>query len=389
MKALLWVLALFALAVGVSLAAHYNDGYLLVVLPPYRAEISANLAIVLLIAGFLTAYALLRAMALTLALPRRVRAFRERRRRERVSHDFYAVVRLFFEGRYGQALKKAGEAHFADHSPGLAALLAARAAQRLHEPEKQQTWLARAVQNDPKMRPACLMLEAELHIEMHRFAEALGALKRRRELAGRHIAALRLELRARQGTGDWDEVLRIARRLERRHALSARSAQEITREAHQENIRVRRLDLAALQAYQRAMPEREANPLVARAYAEALIGLAAYEDAQRFIEAQLERQWDSHLAGLYGLARGGDLPAGIACAERWLLVHRDDPELLLALGRMCVAERLWDKGKSYLEASLAVVDRREVRLELARLCELSARAAEAMTHYRAAAEQTA
>ena len=49
MKGLLWVLALFALAVGISLAAHVNDGYVLLVLPPYRAEISLNLAILLLL----------------------------------------------------------------------------------------------------------------------------------------------------------------------------------------------------------------------------------------------------------------------------------------------------------------------------------------------------
>ena len=81
MKGLLWLLTLFALAAGLALAAHVNDGYILLVLPPYRAEISLNLAIVLLLAGFAVAYALLRGVALTLALPTRVRAFRERRRR--------------------------------------------------------------------------------------------------------------------------------------------------------------------------------------------------------------------------------------------------------------------------------------------------------------------
>lgn len=389
MKALLWVLALFALAVGVSLAAHYNDGYLLLVLPPYRAEISANLAVVLLIGLFVMIYALLRAMALTLALPRRVRAFRERRRRERVSQGFYDVVRLIFEGRYSQALKKAGEAHHAEHSPGLAALLAARAAQRLREPEKQQAWLARAAQDDAKMRPACLMLEAEMHIEMRRFDEAIDALQRLQQLAGRHIAALRLELRARQGAGHWDEVLRLVRLLDKRHALAAESVQEITLKAHQENIRARRFDLAALQAYRRAMPEHEASPRLARAYAQALGELDADEDAQRVIEEQLGRQWDSQLAGLYGTAQGGPLLARIACAERWLPQHRDDPELLLALGRMCLGQRLWGKAQNYLEASLSLADRREVRLELARLFELTERSDEAMRHYRAAAEQTA
>jgi HemY protein len=45
-KALFWLLALFALAVAVALGARYNDGYVLLVMPPWRAEISLNLFIV-------------------------------------------------------------------------------------------------------------------------------------------------------------------------------------------------------------------------------------------------------------------------------------------------------------------------------------------------------
>lgn len=385
MRGLLWLLTLFALATGLALAAHFNDGHILLVLPPYRAEISLNLAIVLVLGAFVVVYALLRGLALTLALPKRVRAFRERRRRERVADDFYNVTRLIFEGRYSQAMKKAAEAHAVGHSPAQAALLAALAAQRLREPNKQQEWLARAVQDDARMRPAGLMLEAEMQIEMRRFDAAVDALKRHQELSGRHIAALRLELRAQQGCGHWDEVVRIARLLEKRQALLPELAQEIKFKAHRENIRARRFNLAALQAYQKAMPASEADPRLARAYAAALLELGAHDEAQRFIEVALEREWDSRLAGLYGLTRGGDLAARIASADRWLPQHRDDPQLLLALGRMCLEQRLWGKAQSYLEAALSLSDRREVRLELARLFELTERGEEAMPHYRAAA----
>ena len=82
MRGLLWVLTLFALAVGISLAARFNEGYVLLVLPPYRAEISLNLAILFFLGGFVIVYALLRGVALTLSLPGRVREFRQRRQRE-------------------------------------------------------------------------------------------------------------------------------------------------------------------------------------------------------------------------------------------------------------------------------------------------------------------
>jgi len=389
MRGLLWVLSLFALAVGVSLAARFNDGYMLLVFPPYRAEISLNLAIILIIAAFAALYGVLRGVALTLSLPGRVRAFREARRRDKAAGTFHDAMRLLFEGRFSQALKKAGEAHEAGQSPGLAALIAARAAQRLREPYKQEAWLERASLDDPQMQSARLMLEAEMLIDARRFDEAVDALQRLQKLAGRHIAALRLELKAQQGCGNWDEVLRIARLLEKRGALLPELAQEIKLKAHRENVRQRQAEVGELTAYLRQVPARENSPRLARAFAEALVGRGAHDEAQRIIETQLDAEWDPALVRLYGRSTGGELTSRIARGEKWLAQHPDDAQLLLALGRLCLAQRLWGKAQSYLEASLSLADQREVRLELARLFEQTERSTEAMRHYRAAVEQFA
>lgn len=387
MRGLLWLLSLFALAVGISLAARFNDGYLLLVMPPYRAEISLNLAIVLALLGFAAAYGLLRGLALLLSLPRRARQFRESRRRDKAFVAFHDAMRLLFEGRFSLALKKAAEAHAGGPAPGLSALLAARAAQRLHEPAKQQAWLERASLDDPQMQVAGLMLEAEMCLETRRFDDAVAALQRLQKLAGRHIAALRLELRAQQGCGNWDEVLRIVRLLEKHGSFLPELAQEIRLKAHEENVRQRCANLDELRAYLRQVPARESSPRLARVFAEALLDLAADDEAQRIIEEQLDSEWDSALIRLYGRSTGSNVTARIARADGWLQRHPDDPQLLLTLGRLCLAQRLWGKAQSYLEASLSLADRREVRLELARLFEKTERAAEAMAHFRAAAEQ--
>ena len=221
MRGLLWVLALFALAVGISLAMHVNHGYVLLVLPPYRAEISLNLAILLLLLGFAALYGFLRAASLTLSLPRRVREYRARRAHEKSAEAFTEGVRLLFEGRFGKAMKKAAEASRGEPSNALAALLAARAAQLLGEPESLKEWLERASSLDPKMRQACLMLEAEMHLDARRFAEAVEVLAQLQKLAGTHVAALRLQLRAQQGCGNLEEAGRITRQLEKHGVLPA------------------------------------------------------------------------------------------------------------------------------------------------------------------------
>ena len=73
MKTLLWIVGITVLAVAVTLAAHYNAGYVLLVLPPYRVEFSVNLLIVLLAVGFAAGYAAVRFIFATLRLPRQVR----------------------------------------------------------------------------------------------------------------------------------------------------------------------------------------------------------------------------------------------------------------------------------------------------------------------------
>lgn len=257
MRGLLWVVTLFALAVGASLAAHFNEGYVLLVLPPYRVELSLSVLAIICLAAFLLFYFVLRTVALTRSLPRRVREYRQRRQNEKMVEVFYDATRLLFEGRFTQAMKKAEEAHAAGHSPALAALLAARSALRLHEPEKMKAWLERALQADEKMQFACLMLEAEMHIELRQYADALLILNRLHELSGRHVAALRLELRAQQGVGNWDEVLRIVRLLEKHKAVLRESTLELKRKAHQENIRAMRHDPLRLAEYQRSIPAEE------------------------------------------------------------------------------------------------------------------------------------
>ncbi len=388
MKGLFWILSLFALAVGLSMAASFNEAYLLLVLPPWRAEVSLNLAIVVLLAAFVILHLLLRGIALTLALPGRVREYRARRQQARAAAIFQEAVRLLFEGRFGHALKKAAEAHSAGEAPGLAALIAARAAQRMREPGKQQGWLDRATLDDSRTEAARLMLEAEMCIDGRRFEEAVAVLARLHQLTGRHIAALKLELRAQRGCGNWDEVLRIVRQLEKRDALSSEAARELKLQAHRENLARHAGDRTQLLSYLDKLPAGEIEPRLTQVAVEALVALDAHDAARRLIERQLEREWDEALVELYGRGDSGDgadIAARLARAEGWLGQHPHEAALLVALGRLCARQQLWGKAQSYLEASLSLADTRDAHLELARMADALGRETEANRHYRIAA----
>lgn len=79
------------------------------------------------------------------------------------------------------------------------------------------------------VQQARLLFEAETLVETGRFADALEVLRHLQNSSGTYIAAMRLELRAQQGLGNREEMLRIAGRLENLKALPVELAREIGR----------------------------------------------------------------------------------------------------------------------------------------------------------------
>lgn len=385
MRGLLWLLTLAALAVGLSLAARYNDGYVLVVLPPWRMEMSLNLLLVLLVAGFLLLHLLLRAVVATLGLPAKVQAFRRRRARDKAAAALTDALRLLHEGRYGHAVKAAERAWEAGHAPGLAALVALRASHGLHDAEREREWQERARAAGSEVRAARLMTEAELALDARDFDAAHEALEQLAKHEGRHIAALRLSLRAEQGAGNWREVLKLTRQLEKHDALTADQAAPLRARAHREII-PQMADVGQIVRYWHDMPAADRlEPRLAQQAARTLVSLGGCAEAATLIEDFLDERWDSSVLGLYADCEGGDTLARIAHAEKWLAAHPRDEQLLLALGRLCRRQKLWGKTQSYLEASLATRASRGAHIELAQLLEHLERGDEANRHYRAAA----
>jgi len=386
MRGLLWLLVLSALAVALSLSMRGHGGYALFVLPPWRAEISLNLLAVLLIAVFAAGYFLLRVVWHALRLPSYVRAFRERRRDEKGHAAALGAIQALFEGQFVRAEKLASGAAELGTAPGLASLLAARAAQRLRNFGRRDQWLERAKEGDGEWRLARLMTAAELLLEERRFVEARAVLRELTVGRPRHVAALLLSLRAEQGMANWEEVLRVANLLEKRDAMPPEALDSVRVNARIAILSRKTADREGLARHWEDTPRSErVRPKIAEAAARAFIELGDCRKAHRIIEEGLERNWDGALALLYGECTDEDAFERIERAERWLSERPGEAELLLTLGRLCVQRELWGKAQSYLEASLATQPTQAAHVALARLFERIGRTEEANRHFRASA----
>ena len=128
-------------------------------------------------------------------------------------------------------------------------------------------------------------------------------------------------------------------------------------------------DNGAMQAVWSATPKQvRSDPEVVAAYARLLIGNGLLVDAEALTRDAIRHQWSEQLAYLYGLI---DLNPSkqLSTAEGWLEREPHNPLLLLTLGRLCLRNRLWGKGKSYLEASIGLGPRAETYQELGALLE--------------------
>jgi HemY protein len=387
MRLALWSMILAAVAVGIALFARHSTGYVVIVSAPYRIELSLNLLIFLILAGYLAFYTLARLITTLVMIPERVRAYRAERTRGKLRQALNDALLAFFQGRYASAEKSAAAALTGDETKGVAAIIAARSAHELGRFNEREQFLAQAKGAAPEVDQARLTTLADLLVSQERYDEALAVLNDLSARDSRNLRLLRLKLQAEQATRNWDEVLATVAALAKLGGLGPAEAAAARRAAHLGNLNRKAQDAAALAAYWKQLPENvRVDPSVAATAARYHLALGGNAEAQAIIEQALEREWNAGLVALYGEAAGSDAMPQIERAEKWLRSHARDPALLLALGKLCLRQELWGKAQSYIEASLALEPTHDGHMTLAALMERIGRHQEAVQHFRRSAE---
>ncbi|MEW5771393.1 MAG: heme biosynthesis HemY N-terminal domain-containing protein [Pseudomonadota bacterium] len=130
MRAAFWLLALFAMAVAVTLLARVDQGYVIVVFPPWRMEMSFLLTVVLLAGGFVLISFLMHLARTALRLPEDLRAWRRQRHQAAADEALLEALRAHFDGdarKLDKLLRKARDCGAQDLLARLKARLPAEA----------------------------------------------------------------------------------------------------------------------------------------------------------------------------------------------------------------------------------------------------------------------
>jgi HemY protein len=383
MRWLLWFLLILIIAIGLSLIASNNEGYVLIVRPPYRLELSFNLLIILVVLAFAAMHLLLRMLNYARHLPASVKAYKESQRLRDGRAALVEALHALVDGRYQVAEKNAAKALALGEDAGLSALVAARASHKLKRKSQRDFYLAEAERLAPQAAIARLLTQAELLLDDRQYTQALQVLQHLDRIEGKYPPALKLELKVHLHLNNWDHVLTVLQHLEKQDVLPSWQFKQYRQQAHLQLIKRYAEDTKKLHAYWKKLaPEEQLNSRIAEAAALAFTAAGEGNQAAKVLEMSLTKTWDSNLAALLGDCETDDPIKQLQQAEYWLTAREGDAKLLLALGKMCIRQRLWGKAQSYLEASISLEPTASAYYMLANMLESRGEHQMAAEHYR-------
>jgi HemY protein len=360
-------------ALGFAVAQH--SGYVLIAYQSFRYEASLWATLAAIAVVWLLIWGIKVLVELVMTSSGVVNPWSRRNRSRRVQVAIEHGQLDLAEGRWASAQRHLYRAAEAERQPLLYYLGAARAANEQGNYAECDHLLERALERQPQAELAIALSHAQLQTDRGDTDGALVTLQAMHDRHPHNAQTLRQLQRLYQQRGEWSSVIRLLPELRKDKVLPPAELAELERRAWGENLSLaaqREEDgTVGLQSLNRAWQQltsaqRQEAPLVL-AYAEQLRQLGAQVEAEDVLRSALKRKYDSHLARLYGLVRGGDPARQLQTAEGWLKEHPGDPSLLLTLGRLCLQTSLWGKARDYLESSLRVQRNPEACAELARL----------------------
>ncbi|HYF19094.1 MAG TPA: heme biosynthesis HemY N-terminal domain-containing protein [Ramlibacter sp.] len=417
MRAALWLLALFGIAVAVALFAGNNQGTVTVFWPPYRIDLSLNLVLLLLLGAFLFLHAALRALSALFDLPRQALRWRTQQR-ERGMHAFLLdALSHLLAGRFTRSRKSAEQAlaqeatlRASGAAPAnaaqirtLAHLLAAESAQALQDRAAREEHLRQALEESggreaQETHEGALMRAARWSLDDREPDAAMGWLRNLPTGAGRRTLALRMKLKAARLTRHTAEALETARLLAKHRAFSAAAAESLVRGLATDLLNGAH-DPAQLQkAWSELEPGERAMPELAVHAAQRLVTLGG--------DAELARQWllpvwerQDQLGESLKVKLVCALEAGLDSIDAaWLArieaaqrANPRDANLQYLAGMACMKRQLWGKAQQLMrQAALGLKDaklHRNASRALAQLAEERGDDGAAAAAWKAAAQE--
>lgn len=366
----LLIIIAIALLVGASLiwVAEFEPGYVLMQYAGWSLETSlivfAVAFVLLVVAGYIS----LRSLVLVKQAPGKLSNWRINKRHRRAAKALTRGLILLEEGRWSDAervlLRHAGNSE----TPLLHYLSAARAAQKQNAAGRRDNYLRLAHETTEGADVAVGVVQAELQLAANQKEQALATLQHLRELSPKHPYVLQLLQKLYSEMNQWQDVQDVLPDLRKRHVLASDDVKSLSTDAlvGQLEAAVAQKDWQGMsEVWQKSPTKIRQTEAMLNAYVVGLIAQDRGDEAAPLIESYLRNQWSDKLVYQYGLIDHSDKTSKLAIAEKWLNKQQDNPWLLLTIGRLLKANKMWQRAEAFFQDSIRFGARGETYQELA------------------------
>ncbi|MBC7734508.1 MAG: heme biosynthesis protein HemY [Bacteriovorax sp.] len=412
MRNVIWILLLAGVAVVAAAALGTNDGLVTFYWRGWRADVSLNLFLGLLIGTcfvFVTAIQTARSL---IGLPQRAREWRVARRDRNAQASLRDALAQYFGGRYSRAQKSAERAlTIQSDTPELAQdneftvlshLLAAGSAHRLQDRAGRDQQLKRALDLSRRSASArsaeegARLLAAEWAIDDRDAPRAMELLGELPQGVARRTHALRLRLQATRLGRQPQEALKTARLLAKHQGFSKVAALGLLRSLAFESLETAHDADQLRRVWLQFEGVDRRDAFVAARAAERAVALGAFDDARAWLRPFWDRlpelAADERVAVAVALASAvnGIGPEWLPRLEATAQAFPREGAVALAAGSVLAERQLWGKARSLMEqaaadVSLGAAPRRAALCALAALAQRDADDARAAQYFEAAA----
>ncbi len=331
---------------------HQNNGTVIFLMPPYRVEVAATLAICGVLFFFMILNVSLKVCFLLFNLPTILKKNRTKKKMETAMNGFVQSVKYWMQGSHEKSLSELKKVLKNGYAKEVTQAFAFLLSDKLGRAEERDRYIKDLREAFPEEAALIGFIEAKSAFDKNNFECVLRILADGRSLKEKPSSELRLLLIANKQTENFKEAFDMAEILVRRGDLDFSKRDEIVLLKAQKELVLRAGKVDELKKYWEKIPKKaKSSKEAVLIVLHHLLKSEEYTYAKKLVESSLDEIWDAEVLMHYPVCCSNSFKSGLERCERWLINNPEDPDLLRILGELCIMGRIWGKAGSYLKKS--------------------------------------
>lgn len=374
MKGLIWIIILFAIAVGGALLIQYFPGNVYIHVGSYMVRMNVRLFAVGLLITMILLHFFIKFIFGVLATPNKIGRLGSSRKSRKALVALNDAGVAFFEGRYQKAASEAAKVLSNQHagdSRVLALMIAAQSSHRVGDANKRDAYLKDMEKYLPnKSQLPRYLLQAESALSRKDYVSADEALTAAAQLDKHSPELLALQLRLAVAKEHPLEILETVDKLQKASFLTAEEVKVYRSDAYR-GLVLSSSSINSLKTAISRIPDDVKAGKLCVTIAEQYAALGLHQEVSNWVKQYYPNTHHVELLTIFANSvrylNDKEQRKAIDAADSWLKTQPNDADLLSCLGDLSITKQLWGKAQHYLEASIKIKPTAHARLALAKV----------------------